>query len=150
MDCSPPGPSVRGMDSSGKNTGVGCHALLQGIFLTQGLNPRPYPSCIGRRVLHHRIIWEAPAASTLSAWSLSVAPHVLPSPSTEHTPGRHSCLRITKGQASVCVLAPGSFSAAFYTTDPSPGPLHRLCSLLTGHSSSASFPSPKPQIRDSH
>ena len=25
-------------DSSGKNTGVGCHALLQGIFLTQGLN----------------------------------------------------------------------------------------------------------------
>ena len=25
-------------DSSGKNTGVGCHALLQGIFLTQGSN----------------------------------------------------------------------------------------------------------------
>ena len=24
---------------SGKNTGVGCHALLQGIFPTQGLNP---------------------------------------------------------------------------------------------------------------
>ena len=23
-----------------KNTGVGCHALLQGIFLTQGLNQR--------------------------------------------------------------------------------------------------------------
>ena len=26
------------MDSPGKNTGVGCHALLQGIFLTQGSN----------------------------------------------------------------------------------------------------------------
>ena len=26
-------------DFSGKNTGVGCHALLQGIFLTQGLKP---------------------------------------------------------------------------------------------------------------
>ena len=26
------------MDSPGKNTGVGCHALLQGIFLTQELN----------------------------------------------------------------------------------------------------------------
>ena len=26
-------------DSSGMNTGVGCHALLQGIFLTQGSNP---------------------------------------------------------------------------------------------------------------
>ena len=26
-------------DSPGKNTGVGCHFLLQGIFLTQGLDP---------------------------------------------------------------------------------------------------------------
>ena len=25
--------------SPGKNTGVGCHSLLQGIFLTQGSNP---------------------------------------------------------------------------------------------------------------
>jgi len=38
MDCSPPGSSVHG-DSPGKNTGVGCHALLQGIFPTQGANP---------------------------------------------------------------------------------------------------------------
>ena len=39
MDCSPPGSSVHG-DSPGKNTGTGegCHALLQGIFLTQGPN----------------------------------------------------------------------------------------------------------------
>ena len=28
-------------DSPSKNTGVGCHALLQGIFLTQGSNPFP-------------------------------------------------------------------------------------------------------------
>ena len=26
-------------NSPGKNTGVGCHSLLQGIFLTQGSNP---------------------------------------------------------------------------------------------------------------
>ena len=38
MDCSPPGSSVH-VDSPGKNTGVGCHALLPGIFPTQGLNP---------------------------------------------------------------------------------------------------------------
>ena len=38
MDCSPPGSSVHG-DSPGKNTGVGCHALLQGIFPNQGSNP---------------------------------------------------------------------------------------------------------------
>ena len=37
MDCSPPGSSVPGI-SPGKNTGVGCYVLLQGIFLTEGLN----------------------------------------------------------------------------------------------------------------
>ena len=37
MDYSPPGSSVHG-DSPGKNTGVSCHVLLQGIFPTQGSN----------------------------------------------------------------------------------------------------------------
>ena len=37
VDCSLPGSSAHG-DSPGKNTGVGCHALLQGIFPTQGSN----------------------------------------------------------------------------------------------------------------
>ena len=32
MDCSPPGSSVHG-GSPGKNTGVGCHPLLQYFFL---------------------------------------------------------------------------------------------------------------------
>jgi len=48
MDCSPPGSSVRG-DCPSKNTGVGCHALLQGIFLTQGSNPG-FPHC--RQILY--------------------------------------------------------------------------------------------------
>ena len=48
MDCSPPGSSVH-RDSPGKNTGVGCHALLQGIFPTQGSNPG-LPHC--RRILY--------------------------------------------------------------------------------------------------
>jgi len=38
MDCSPSGSFVRG-DSPAKNTGVGCDALLQGIFPIQGSNP---------------------------------------------------------------------------------------------------------------
>ena len=38
-DCSPPGSSVHG-DSASKNTRVGSHFLLKGIFLTQGLNQR--------------------------------------------------------------------------------------------------------------
>ena len=42
MDCRLPGSSVRG-DCSGKNTEVGCHALLQGIFSTQGLKPGLLP-----------------------------------------------------------------------------------------------------------
>ena len=37
IDCSLPGSSVHG-DSPGRSTGVGCHALLQGIFPTQGSN----------------------------------------------------------------------------------------------------------------
>ena len=49
MDCSPPGSSVHG-DSPGKYIRVGHHALLQGIFLTQGSN---LISCIGRRVLYY-------------------------------------------------------------------------------------------------
>ena len=38
MDYGLPGSSVHG-DSPGKNTGIGCHGFLQGIFLTQGSNP---------------------------------------------------------------------------------------------------------------
>ena len=37
MDCGPLGSSVHGI-FSGKNAGVGCHFLLQGIFPTQGSN----------------------------------------------------------------------------------------------------------------
>ena len=48
IDCSPPGSSVHG-DPTGKNTGVGCHALLQGIFPIQGSNPG-LPHC--RRILY--------------------------------------------------------------------------------------------------
>ena len=35
---------------SSKNIGVGCHALFQGIFPTQGLNPG-FPHC--RQILYH-------------------------------------------------------------------------------------------------
>ena len=44
----------------GKDTGVGCHFLLQGISPTQGSNPSLLPHCIGRQILDlgaHR--WEA-------------------------------------------------------------------------------------------
>ena len=56
MDCSTPGSSVHG-HSPGKNSGVDCHALLQGIFPTQESNQI---SCIAGRFF---IVWvtrEAP------------------------------------------------------------------------------------------
>ena len=63
--CGLPGSSVPG-GSPGKNTEVGCHALLQGIFPTQGSSPGP-PHC--RQILyclnHQRSPYSQPA-ETLS------------------------------------------------------------------------------------
>ena len=44
-------------DSAGKNTGVGCHVLLQGIFPTQGWNPR----------LLHLLHWQVGSLSLLAS-----------------------------------------------------------------------------------
>ena len=49
MDYSLPGSSIHG-NSPGKNTGVGCHTLLQGFFRTQGLN-LGFLHC--RQILYH-------------------------------------------------------------------------------------------------
>ena len=46
-------------DFLGKNTGMDCHFLLQGTFLTQGLNCVSCVTCIGRRVLYHCTTSEA-------------------------------------------------------------------------------------------
>ena len=49
----------RSMDSPGKSTGVGCHAPLQGIFLTQGSNPCLVCLLHCRQILYHCTTWEA-------------------------------------------------------------------------------------------
>ena len=49
VDYSPPSSSVHGA-SPGKNTGVGYHFLLQGVFPTQGSN-LGLPHC--RQILYH-------------------------------------------------------------------------------------------------
>ena len=90
LNCSPKGSSVRGV-SPGKHTGVGFHALLQGIFPTHGSKP-----CLPhwRQILYHlshqrspRILeWEAypfcgvsfqpriePGSPTLQVDSLSLS-----------------------------------------------------------------------------
>ena len=43
-----------------KNTGVGCHFLLQGIFPTRYQTWVSYISCIGRRIIYHYTTWEVP------------------------------------------------------------------------------------------
>ena len=53
MDCGLPGSSVHG-DSPGKNTRVGCHALLQEILPTQGLNRHLMRLLHCRRILYHQ------------------------------------------------------------------------------------------------
>ena len=56
MDYSPPGSSVHGILQA-KNTGVGCHALLQGIFQPRDCTPA---SCIAGGFFTINATWEAP------------------------------------------------------------------------------------------
>ena len=71
MDCSPPSSSARGIlkarilewtafslspkkeRKKKKNTGMGCHALLQRIFPTQGSNPHLLRTCLGKQILYY-------------------------------------------------------------------------------------------------
>ena len=60
MDYRPPDVSIH-VDFPGKKTAVGCHALLQGIFPTEGLNP--HLLCLLHwqvGSLPTRATWEAP------------------------------------------------------------------------------------------
>ena len=52
IDCSPPGSSVHA-DSPCKNTGVGCHSLLQGSSQPRNRTHISSVSCTGRQVLYH-------------------------------------------------------------------------------------------------
>ena len=56
MDCSLLGSSVHGI----LQARVGCHALLQGIFLTQGLNLCLLWPLHCRQILYHRATGKAP------------------------------------------------------------------------------------------
>ena len=54
MDLSPPSCSACGLLQA-RNTGVGCHFLLQGSFWPRDQTP---VSCIGRQLLYHWATWE--------------------------------------------------------------------------------------------
>ena len=76
MDCSPPGSSAH-RDSPGKNTRMGGHSFLQGIFPTQGSNPG-LPHC--RQIpyqLSHR------GSPTILEWVAYPFSRGLPNPGIE-------------------------------------------------------------------
>ena len=68
MDCSLPPASVHA-DSPGKNAGVGCHVLLQGIFPTQGLNPGLLHY---RQIFYHLSHQGSPFSFTVVSYSLFI------------------------------------------------------------------------------
>ena len=62
-------------DSPGKNTGVCCHSLLQGIFLTQGLNPG-LQHC--RQILYHLSHQRSISATPVSLITIHCLQHHFP------------------------------------------------------------------------
>ena len=61
-------------DSPGKNTGVGCHVLPQGIFLTQKLNPCLMCSVLAGGFLTTSTTWEAHPRYTLLEFAIFPPP----------------------------------------------------------------------------
>ena len=90
MDCSPPGSSVHG-DSPGKNTGLGCHALLHEIFPTQESN-LGLPHC--RQILYH--------LSHLGSPHLGAGLHRSLEPLTEKTVNK----KLQGPDGAICAPAP--------------------------------------------
>ena len=57
--CDPMDSLLCPRDSPGKNTGVACHALLQGIFPTQGSNLQLMSPALVGRFFTTSATWEA-------------------------------------------------------------------------------------------
>ena len=117
-------------NSPGKNIGVDCHFLLQGIFPTQGSNPG-LPHC--RQALYHLSHQESPTMgkmhsnshfkneylgtsfpdgsdgkeSTCNAGDLGLNPGLGRSPGEGHgNPFQYSCLENSHGQRSLVGYSP--------------------------------------------
>ena len=77
MDYSTPGSSVHG-NSPGKSTGMSCHALLRGLFLTQGSNQCLLTTSPALAVgfFTPKATWEAPQYTFACHWIMSDAGQV--------------------------------------------------------------------------
>ena len=75
-------------DSPGKNTGVDCFALLQGIFPTQVLNPHLFASsALAGRFFTTSATWEAQVSSSIQFSSVAQSCLTLCDPMDCSTPG---------------------------------------------------------------
>ena len=70
VDSSPPGSSVHGILQA-RILGVGCHALLLGIFLTQGLNPSFLCLLHCEWVLYHQRHMGRPRTTHMTSFTLN-------------------------------------------------------------------------------
>ena len=84
-------------DSPGKNTGVGCHFLLQGIFPTQGLNLCLLHWQVDSLPLSHLCFTHDSEYMSVLFFSLSVCP-TLSFPCCVHKSVLYICLSITSLQ----------------------------------------------------
>ena len=147
MDCSPLGSLVH-EDSPGKNTGVDCHALLQGIFPTQGWKPG-LPHC--RQILYHLSHqgWEFPGSSVVrmqgcfqcrghrfNRWLGTSSSSAIPSSVFNHQ--AYYSISTTLGKILVTFLLPNSIDACqflpYFTSF-----LHLSCFYFYFHKAIFSF-----------
>ena len=123
MDCGPPGSSVHG-DSPGRNTGVGCCALLQEIFPTQGPNPG-HLHC--RQILYHL---SHQGSKNTGVGSLSLLQGIFPT--QELNQGLLHCRWILfqlSYQGSLNLQSPPFWPCGWRLTALTPGVPDNLCAL---------------------
>ena len=93
-------------DSLGKNTGVDCHAVLQGIFPTQGSNPHVLSPTMAGRFFTISSSWEAQSDLQFSSVHFSSVAQSCPTlcnPMNHSTPGlpvHHQLLEFTQTHVS--------------------------------------------------
>ena len=104
-------------NSPGKNTGVGCHFLLQGIFPTQGLNSR-ISSIAGRlsTIWENHLFWSPfilPCLLDLKSSTSTLTLLLHPYPYLSHSVSRQALCILRKGILSWFLSFPFSLSRQF-------------------------------------
>ena len=106
------------MDFPGRNTGVRCHFLLQGILPTQRANCVSFVSCIGMWILYHRVTWEASVPYSSQHFSGTALWSKLPS--SPWPTCRSSNMRSPWAVTSLCPLLEKTFVGHVYGSWLSP------------------------------